>query len=170
MSSLSVFSQAAHYTLDPNLQAILQGCVKGKYPSQFKVVKGKIITLKGNTFELSRDPMEVCNLIHDIINGQEKSPRTPIQSSVLGESRRSSRTSRSAGSAVGVSDDAIYSFAKRETRRLKKDDYHEDQLRSCIFTAIMFNYISATDFIVQNEKIISINGINTEKPCIEITK
>lgn len=170
MSNLGIFIQGAHYTLDTTLQGILQSCAKGKYPPQFKVSKNKIITIKGNIFDLSRDPMEVCNLVHDIMNGQEKSPKAAQQSLVLEESRRSSRPSRSAGSTVGVSDDAIYSFARRETMRLKKDEYHKGQLLSCIFTAIMLGDISAMDFILKDDRIISINGINTEYPCIELLK
>jgi len=148
----------------------LQNCAKGKYPPYLKVLKGKIVTVKGNTFEISRDPMEVCNLVHDIMNGQEKSSRSTQQNLVLEESRRSSRPSRSAGSTVGVSDDAIYSFARRETLRLQKDEHHERQLSSCIFTAIMLGDISACDFDLKDEMIISISGINTLQPCIEILK
>lgn len=161
--------KASLYTLDPNLQGILQLCSKGKWPTQFKVVKGKIVTAKGNTFEISRDPMEVCNLIHDIISGQEKC-KVSQQIQILEDSRRSSRATRSVGSTVGVSDDAIYSFARRETRRLGKDEYHKEQLLSCIFTAILLGEISASDFILENEKIISIKKINTEIPCFDTSK
>lgn len=170
MSGLGIWLQAANYTLDPNLQSVLQACSKGKWPSQFKIVKNKIVTTKGNVFEISRDPMEVCNLIHDIISGQEKCPKAIQQIHILEESRRSSRIAKSAGSTVGVSDDAVYSFAKRETKRLNKDYYHQEQLLSCIFTAIMLGDINVGDFVLQNDKIISIRNINTEIPCIESSK
>lgn len=167
MSGLGIFSQACLCTFDSHLQSVLQLCAKGKYPSQFKVTKGRIVTTKGNTFEISRDPMEVCNLVYMIINGQEKSPKA--QYDVL-ESKMMSRVSRSSGMSVGVSDDAIFSFAKREAQRLGRDDYYRDQLKSCIFTAILLGDISPSDFELDGEKILSIRGIDTKVPCISVMK
>lgn len=159
--SESIWTQASLYTLDKNLQAVLKRCDTGKYPSQFKISKNKIVTFKGNVFDIPMNPMELSNLIHDIMNGQEK-----VQRSIsLSEDTR--RSSRSTGSNVGVSDDAIYSFARRETRRLKRDDYHKDLLISCIFTAILLEDITSHDFILNGDKIVSIRYLNTDKICIE---
>lgn len=165
----NIFAIASTYTLDNTLQSVLKQCAVGKYPAQFKVNKGKIVTSKGNIFEISRDPMEVCNLVHDLLHGNDRSPKVVSrQMAIIENSRRSSRSSvKSTASAVGISDDAVYAFAKRETHRLGKDEYHKERLISCIFTAIMLGIVSPVDFTMDGERIISIHGIDTSTPCME---
>lgn len=142
--------------MDPNLRDILIACSKGKSPSQFKVSKGKIITLKNNTYDIPTDPMDLCNLIHDIMHGQERATK-PI---IIEPS--SSRTL-----ITGISDDAIFSYTLRESKRLGRDDHYSEQLRSCIYTALLLENITYRDFVIVNGRISSINGIDTSIPSIE---
>jgi hypothetical protein len=159
----SIYEQAMMYTFDQNIINVLKGCIKGKWPPQFKVSRGYIETTKGNRYKLPNDPMELCNLVHDIISGQEISMRNniPAQSKSIRKSNRNN---------TGLSDDAIYSFAKRETQRLGKDEYHKEQLQSCIFTAIFLKRIDISDFVLDKDKIISIKGIDTENILITSEK
>lgn len=160
MSEYSIYQQASKYTMDTSLQSTLLSCAKGKFPPSFKVSRGKIITAKGNTYVYPRDPMDMCNLIHDIVNGNEKD--TNSRKEVV-----STRPTRSTSTLPGIRDDEIYAFAEREAIRLQKDKYHEDMIRGCIFTALFLKRISFSDFELSGEKIVSIRGINTDIPCIE---
>lgn len=167
-AAIATIEQAIQYTLDDNLKKILQGCIKKKWPPQFKITNGKIITTKGNTYPVPQEPMAACNLIHDIINGQEIHvfPVKSYPSNTRGTSiSNSSRSSRIPGIS-GISDDSIYSFVKRETKRLKRDEYYMETLLSCIYSSIMINYITDKDFIFKDGKIASIKGIDTSGPFI----
>lgn len=161
----SIYEQAMAYTFDQNLINILKGCSKGKWPPQFKVSRNKIETQKGNKYVLPKNPMELCNIIHDIISGQEKSTRQIIVDSTKSSIRKSSNSY-----SIGISDDAIYSFAKRESSRLGKDDRHREQLQSCIFTAILLKRITRENFQMEKDRIIRIDGIDTENILIRSPK
>lgn len=153
---MTIFSDSASYTLDDSLKNTLLSCSKGKYPSQFRVYRGRIVTSKGSSYDIPSDPMDLCNLVHDILSGVDK---PAIQSIPLSNSstRRSSP----------IADDAIYSYARRETSRLGKDDYHREQLTSCIFTAILLGDIDSSDIVIQGDRIVNISKIDTSVPCIE---
>jgi hypothetical protein len=152
----NVFTNAIGYTMDSALKEILQNSSKGKYPSQYKVLKGKIHTVKGNIYDIPSDPMDLCNLIHDIMNGQERTTKSIVIES-----------SSSRSSINGITDDMIYSYALRECRRLGRDEQYTEKLRSCIYTALLLDMISYSDFNIRNNKIQSISGINTSTIMIE---
>lgn len=164
MSSRSIYISATQYTLDPAIRLLLLNCDKGKYPPQFKITKGRISTALGNVYDVPRDPMDLCNLIHDIMSGQERSVKkiTPIS--------ETKRSSRSFTNNIGISDDAIFSYAKRESSRLGMDDLHRENLLSCIYTGIMLGQVSISDIIYDGQRIININKIDTTTPCIDMSK
>lgn len=160
-SAIATLEQAIHYTLDENLKEILKGCIKKKWPSQFKISNGKVMTAKGNIYDFPKDPMAACNLIHDIISGQE----IQVQQVPICISQRENTSSRISG-LVDISDDSIFSFAKRETKRLNRSNYYLEELLSCIHSSIMINHISGKDFKFKGKNIISISGIDTSGPFI----
>lgn len=153
---MSTFEQASYYTLDPKLKTLLMECSKAKWPSQFQVQNNKILTSRGHLHPIPRDPMDLCNLIHDIIHGQDEPPLTSIP-----ESRSSTR---SIGDVPGVSPAAIYTFADVETTRLGLDSIHRDRLASCIFTGILIKHLGPDNFTMNGERIISISGVDTKIP------
>lgn len=152
-----LFIEASKCTFDDSLKNVLLNCSKGKYPIQFIISKGKINTQKGNVYDLPTDPMILCNIVHDILNGYEKSTRP-----IIGSSTRSSRVTNEAN----ISDDAIYSFARRTMQNKKRDIYYMDKLLSCIITAISLGDITNRDFIMNGNSIQSIYGIDIDKLII----
>jgi len=156
----SIFLQASMYTLDTKLKSILESCSKGKYPPDFRINRNKIVTSKGRKYDICHDPMDLCNLIHDIIY------KTESQCKFIPASSSRSSTKRTTRLLPEISDDAIYHFAKRERIRLNKDEYYEELLSSCIFTAILIESIKYTDFQTENGIIKHINNIDTNIPKI----
>ncbi len=153
---MSIFEQASCYTLDSKLRALLLECSKAKWPSQFRVEGNKIRTNKGLLHPIPRDPMDLCNLIHDILHDQDMPP-VPV----IPESRVSNRN---ANDLAGISPASIYAFAGKESRRLGLGDLHREKLAACIFTGILTGHLEAIDFSLNGECILSINKIDTKIP------
>lgn len=150
---MSIFQQASEFTLNLELKRILVDCVKGKYPTQFKVLQNKIVTAT-NTYQVPTDPMDLCNLIHDIVHGQEvSSVSVPLSRSTRSESQ--------------VSDIALYGFAKRETERLKRDPSYTDILYSYLYTMLYVGKISPQDVVFKGDTIVHIKKVDTSIPCTE---
>lgn len=158
MTNIPIFRDSAMYTLDGTLKEVLLSCSKGVFPNQFRVLRGKIVTSRGASYDIPPDPMDLCNLVHDILSGMDKpvvaTAPTPLSTA---SSRRFSP----------IADDAIYAYAKREASRLNKGDHHREQLVSCIFTALLLGDVSVEDFILEGDRIIHVNKIDTSVPCIE---
>lgn len=154
---MSIYEQAAAYTLDDNMKKILLNCAKNKWPQQFKVMKGKIYTSSGNIYDMPKEPMDLCNIIHDILHGIDKAIVTVTPT-------RSSKSQILLGGNIG--DDAIYNFARRESARYGFDSSHTDKLYSCIYTAIYVGDIINEDIEMENSIITRIRGIDTRIPCI----
>lgn len=153
--SMSIFEQASYYTLDPKLKTLLLDCSKAKWPSQFQMRENKIVTTRGYIHVVPRDPMDLCNLVHDILHGQDEPPIT-----VIPESRHSVRNVGD----IGVPVSSIYAFAESETRRLGLDDIHRGKLAGCIFTGILIGHLEPGNFTMCGERILAIDGLNTEIP------
>lgn len=156
-SMVNLFSEALNYTLDKNIREILLKCSQGKSVPYFHIQGSTIITDKGNTYIISKSPMDLCNIIHDIINGRERTT-TFKQRSPSTRSRRIDPYSQL--------EDIISAFAHIETKRLGKGVYHTDLLISCIYTALILGDITQNDISITDNRIISIKGINTEIPLI----
>lgn len=154
---MSLFEQASYFTLDAGLQEILRNCAANKWPSQFKVQRGRINSHKGKSYEIPRDPMDLCNLIHDIMNDREDVLRPNVIS----------RVSRTKNAVTTITDDTIFRFANREALRLGVDVHHVDRLYSCIFVAVYRGYIKEEDIIIDDYgNICEIKGIDTSVPLI----
>lgn len=150
------FEQASHYTLDQKLKALLLDCSKNRWPTQFHMEGNKIRTNKGRLHAMPRDPMDLCNLIHDILCDQD------IPSIISIPESRQSR--RSMGDTFGVSAAAIYAYAEHETKRLALGDLHREKLSGCIFTGVLIGHLEIDDFVLDGESILSIRGIDTMIP------
>lgn len=152
---MQLFTQASQYTLDSSLKKVLTLCAQGSYPSQFRVHNDQIVTVKGNKYDIGTDPMYLCNLVHDILNGVERvsSFISPVESS------RSTNKS-------GIPDDAIYAYARKQATLLGKSYGYIERLQSCIFTAINLGDITINDFLMNGHNIDSIRGIDVIKVAI----
>lgn len=153
---MSIYEQAAAYTLDDNMKNILLRCAKNKWPQQFKVMKNKIYTSSGNIYDMPRDPMDLCNIIHDIMHNIDK----PVMAITP------TRMSKQQVVMGNIGDDAIYNFARRESQKYGLDNNHTDKLYSCIYTAIYVGDITNKDVEVDGQIITNIRGIDTRTPCI----
>lgn len=152
---MSVFEQASYYTFNTAIKQILIGCSKNKFPQQFKVSKGKIMTMKGNHYTIPTDPMDLCNLVQRIYFGQEESENVPIVPST-----------RRKGSEDDM-DMSIYAFCMREAERLGRDIDYIDMLYSCIYTGLYTHRITPNDIKLANSCITSILGINVRDIVFE---
>ena len=141
--------------MDNELKAILCNCAKNRWPQKFRVNKGKIITTLGNIYDMPNDPMDLSNLIHDIMIGNERVLKNnkPPPSSV-----RKNSTNRL--------DLDIYGYACSEAIRLGKSQEYIDLLFSCIHTALYLGYIAEHDIVYKDGRIVSVKGINIEVPVI----
>lgn len=148
---MASFEQASHFTLNPDIKKLLIDCSHNKWPPSFTVKRGKIHTAAGNIYDIHANPMDLCNLVHDILSGIERKNVT-----VLPSTRKASE----------ITDDMIVAFSRRETERLSKDETHIDKLAACIHTALFLGVIVPADFRVKGDVILSINGIDTEVPLI----
>lgn len=143
---MNIFEEASQYTIDDNLKKILQLCSKNRPPPEFKISKGKIITSKGNTYDIPSEPIEVFNLVFNILNGIEIVPKVVTPTS----------TKR----VLGINDDALYFFARKKSREYGYGNDYVDNLISCIYTAIYCESISQDDIRWNGEQIESIEGID----------
>lgn len=149
---MSIFEQASYYTFNSNIKTILLNCAKNKFPQQFKLSRDKIVTMKGNKYDIPSDPMDLCNLIQKICMGNDIPDRKPIPPS--------STTKRKTDDQLDI---AIYAFCIRETYNLNKDLYYTNMLYSCIYTGLYTKNININDIIIKNGCIIRINGLNTKE-------
>lgn len=150
------FEQAATYTLDTNFKGILHACSLGKYPPQFKVVKGVIQTFKGNKYTVPTDPFELMNLTYDIINGQE----------VVKRIVNNTASSRAVPGYPDITDDVLYCYAVHQSKMLGKNAEHAAKLYSCIYGALFIGRITMQDIQLRDDIIVSIGKIDPSIPCL----
>lgn len=138
------------------MKKILLGCAKNRWPSQFKATKGKIVTASGYSHAIPTDPMDLRNLIHDIMNGTDRK-----------ESLTAITRTRSNTSVTGsIPDDAVYAFARKEANRHGYDENHMNKIASCIFTALFVGDITPEHIHMNGVVITHIDGIDTSIPII----
>lgn len=145
---MSIFHEASYYTMDDKLKKVLIKCSRNIFPSEFKVMNGFIITKTGHHYDIPNEPMELCNLIHDIMCGREPAQKRSASTTV-----RVRRT---------ICPDAIDKYAMTKAR----DGSHKERIVSCVCTALYMGYIDESDFIYSGNIISRINGIDTDVPAI----
>lgn len=147
------FEKAAHFTMDPTLRDVLLNCSLGVFPKQFRV-EGSNIVYNGECLSIPNDPMDICNMIHDIMTKKisKKAVVAPM----------STTRARNGGFHL----DELYVFAYQEADRLGKGQEHGDKIWGCIYSSIYLKTICPADLIYKNGEIIGIRGINTSIPCL----
>lgn len=151
---LDAFEKAAHFTMDASLREVLLNCSMGVFPSQFSIVDNRIVAKTGE-YQIPSDPMDITNLIHDIMSSK-------LKKSVV-VSTPSTRT-RNAGFHM----DELYMFSRREADRLHRDDEHADKIWGCIYSSIYLAEITAGDLIYKDGVLVGIRKIDTTVPCLVV--
>lgn len=146
---MSIFERASFFTLDERMKKILVECSKGRFPPEFKVSGGYIHTKTGNRYNVPSDPMDLYNLIHDIVLGTEPAQRMAASSVIRKK--------------PVICDDAISKYAVS----MGRDQNHSNKLLSCIYTAIYMGYVTPRDIIYSGNVIVDIKGIDVSTPCIK---
>lgn len=154
---VSMFEQASYFTFDAKVKEILINCAKNKFPQQFKLVNGKIITMNNESYDVPSDPMDLCNLVQDILLDRKKLIIKPIPVS-----------SRSSKLSEGTLELAIYAFCIRETKIRSKDQTYTNRLFSCIYTGLYIGKLKDSDFQMDSGSIIHINNLNLDSMLFDI--
>lgn len=147
---LEIFEQAAHYTMDNSLRDILLNCSMGVFPKQFTVRQGMIIA-EGQEHTIPSIPMELTNLVHDIITSKLKKVVVPMSTST--------RTRN-----AGFSMDELEMFSRKEAERQGKSTEHGRKIWGMIYSCIFLGLIRPSDIQYRDGKIVSIDRINTTTP------
>jgi hypothetical protein len=150
---LEVFERAAHFTMDNGLRDILLNCSMGIFPKQFRV-KDDMIVVGDQEYAIPTDPMDVTNLVHDIMTSKvKKAPASLIPPSA---------PSRTRGSQFTM--DELQLFSMREAERLGKDEEHGRKIWGLIYSSIFLDIIKPIDVRYKQGKIVGIDRIDTETP------
>lgn len=152
----SQFEQAATYTLDKGMKGILYDCSIGKYPLQFKMVRNAIHTTKGNRYDIPSDPIDLMNLVYDIMHGQE----------AIKKIITNTPSSRVISGCPNITNDAIHCYAYMQSRNLGRDDLYAGKLYSCIYGALFVGRLSMDDIHMKDDIIISIDRLDPSVPCL----
>lgn len=151
----SIFDQAIQYTFNEDMKNILLDCKNGIYPYQFKINKGKIISFRGNIYDMPIKPSDLCNIIYKIVNNIE--PR-----------KISTTPSQIVRSDMSVLEDALYDYSRRESVKYGLDENHSTLLFSCIMTAMFLEVIVPSNIIIKDGVVVSVPSIDTFLPKIII--
>lgn len=152
-SKNDIFDQAALLTFDEDLKSIILECKNSAYPHQFKIVKDKIHSYRGNVYDFPSKPSDLFNIIYRIICDIE--PR-----------KISTTPSRIVRDDINLLEDAIYDYARRETEKQNKDDKFITLLFSCIITALFVERITPNDIVIKDGVVQHVPHIDTTIPRI----
>lgn len=147
-----VFAEASNYTMDKKLKSVLVNMSKGVMPKKMDVMDGKIIRGK-MSYPIPPDPMELANLVHDLLTSKIERKTPPVAMTTTRRDRDK-----------GFNMDEMYAFALREAERLGKDREHGMKIWGMIFSSIYLDEITPIDIRHKNGVIVSINRINTSTP------
>lgn len=147
---LEIFEKAAHFTMDGTLRDTLLNCSMGVFPSKWSV-DGLNIVSNGQSYAIPSDPMDLCNLVHDILTAKVR--KTVVSASTSTRTRNG-----------GFSIDELFLFARREAERLKKDEDFADKIWGCIYSCLYLKLITPNDLIYKDDLLVGIRGIDTSIP------
>lgn len=126
-----------------NIKLTLLNCAKNKYPPSFRLSNNMIISKK-RSYTIPLDPMDLCNLITQIVTNTEIS-NTPYL------------TSKSSDIYDNYSLlNTLFPYCNREMIRLNKDIIYRDKLYSYITLALYLGEINHNNITIKDGSIIDI--------------